>query len=266
MARPERNSVDYFPFYCEEGKKMFYIEQTYGNDGFAVFVKLLRELAKTEYHYLDLRDETTLMFLSAKCSVKTELMTAIINDLVKLNKFHKELWEQHKIIWCQDFIDSIQDAYIRRNNKCITFDGLCMKLSIKCNTKTKLKLKNNDNNTQSKLEYIIEEEIKEEKEFIKTWKNDFETYKEQLREAYKQILTPEYIKERQIYHPKLNIKLSIEKAIKDYWITEKAWLKKKKDNIVNINWLTTFNNALCQKSNQVWLQKENNLEKDIYTK
>lgn len=179
MARPERNSVDYFPFYCEEGKKMFYIEQTYGNDGFAVFVKLLRELAKTEYHYLDLRDETTLMFLSAKCRVKTELMTAIINDLVKLNKFHKELWEQHKIIWCQDFIDSIQDAYIRRNNKCITFDGLCIKLSIKCNTKTKLKLKNNDNNTQSKVEYIIEEEIKEEKEIIN---NNIFNFKNSLKQ------------------------------------------------------------------------------------
>ena len=46
MARPQRNNVDYFPFYCEEGNKMFYLEETYGNDGFAVFVKLLRELAK----------------------------------------------------------------------------------------------------------------------------------------------------------------------------------------------------------------------------
>ena len=27
MARPERNTVDYFPFMCDEGKKMFYIEK-----------------------------------------------------------------------------------------------------------------------------------------------------------------------------------------------------------------------------------------------
>ena len=47
MARPERNNVDYFPFYCEDGNKMFYLEETYGNDGFATFIKLLRELAKT---------------------------------------------------------------------------------------------------------------------------------------------------------------------------------------------------------------------------
>lgn len=33
MARPQRNNVDYFPFFCKEGKSMFYIEQKYGNDG-----------------------------------------------------------------------------------------------------------------------------------------------------------------------------------------------------------------------------------------
>ena len=66
MARPERNNVDYFPFICEDGNKMFYIEETYGNDGFATFVKLLRELAKTNYHYLDLSKPTTVMFSNNK--------------------------------------------------------------------------------------------------------------------------------------------------------------------------------------------------------
>jgi hypothetical protein len=124
MARPERNNVDYFPFLCDDGKKMFYIEETYGNDGFATFLKILRELAKTDYHYLDLSKNTTLMFLSAKCKVTKDILTNIITDLVELGKFDQELWEQNRIIWCQDFIDSIQDAYKKRNNDCITREGL----------------------------------------------------------------------------------------------------------------------------------------------
>lgn len=124
MARPERNTVDYFPFMCDEGKKMFYIEETYGNDGFATFIKILRELAKTEYHYLDLRKNTTQMFLSAKCKVSKDVLLSIINDLSELGKFDINLWNESKIIWCQDFIDSIQDAYKKRNNECITFEGL----------------------------------------------------------------------------------------------------------------------------------------------
>lgn len=128
MARPERNNVDYFPFYCEEGKKMFYLEETYGNDGFATFVKILRELAKTDYHYLDLSEQNTTMFLTAKCKVQITTLEAIIKDLVKLEKFDSILWQENRIIWCQDFIDSIQDAYKRRTNKCINYDSLCLHL------------------------------------------------------------------------------------------------------------------------------------------
>lgn len=128
MARPERNNIDYFPFFCEDGKKMFYIEETYGNDGFATFIKILRELAKTDYHYLDLSKNTTLMFISAKCKISKELLISIVNDLVDLGKFNEVLWTENKIIWCQDFIDSIQDAYKKRNNKCITFEGLLLLL------------------------------------------------------------------------------------------------------------------------------------------
>jgi len=128
MARPEKNTVEYFPFLCDEGKKMFYIEETYGNDGFSTFIKILRELAKTDFHYLDLSKKTTLMFLSAKCKISTKTLESIINDLVDLDKFDKNLWIENKVIWCQDFIDSIQDAYNKRKNKCITYDGLLQHL------------------------------------------------------------------------------------------------------------------------------------------
>lgn len=153
MARPQRNSVDYFPFYCEEGKKMYYLEETYGNDGFATFVKLLRELAKTDYHYLDLSKNTTMMFLSAKCKVSLEILKSIINDLVNLEKFDRVLWEENSIIWCQDFTNSIEDAYSKRKNKCITYDGLLHLLdSLGVRKLSKSKSKGGIN-PQSKEEY-----------------------------------------------------------------------------------------------------------------
>jgi hypothetical protein len=124
MARPQKNTVDYFPFYCEDGSKMFYIEETYGNDGFATFIKILKELARVEYHYLDLSKKSSAMFLSAKCKVSIEVLEAIISDLVMLEKFDSELWNENKIIWCESFIDSIQDAYAKRTNKCIDKNGL----------------------------------------------------------------------------------------------------------------------------------------------
>jgi hypothetical protein len=164
MARPERNSVDYFPFLCEEGNKMFYLEETYGNDGFATFVKLLRELAKTDYHYLNLSKPSTLMYLSAKCKVSKEVLIAIINDLVDLGKFDSMLWSENKIIWCEDFVESIQDAYKKRNNKCITFEGLLTLLtSLGIRKQGKLPT-TGSNNPQSKVKESKVEEIKEKYE------------------------------------------------------------------------------------------------------
>lgn len=120
MARPERNNVDYFPYDCKDGKKMYYIEETYGNDGFATFVKLLRELASADNHFLNLNEKSTLMYLAAKCKVSTELLEKIVVDLVELEKFDFELWTACRVIWCQDFVDSIADAYRKRTNECIT--------------------------------------------------------------------------------------------------------------------------------------------------
>lgn len=123
MARPERNTVDYFPHLISDGKKMFFIEQKYGNDGYCVWFKVLETLAATEYHYIDLNNESDIMYLSAKCRVSEEILRSIITDLAKFGEIDKILW-QSNVIWCPKFIDSIEDAYSRRNNNCMTLDGL----------------------------------------------------------------------------------------------------------------------------------------------
>lgn len=183
MARPQRNNVDYFPFYCEEGKKMFYLEETYGNDGFAVFIKLLRELAKADYHYLDLSKKTTTMFLSAKCKVSNDILESIINDLVDLEKFNKKLWVENRIIWCQDFIDSIKDAYSKRINKCITLEGLLLLLNSLGVRKTRKSDSKVDINPQSKVEDTIVDEIKEYETIILDYiENNCEGFSKELKE------------------------------------------------------------------------------------
>lgn len=194
MARPERNNVDYFPFYCDDGKKMYYLEETYGNDGFATFLKILRELAKTDYHYLDLSRPTTLMFLSAKCKVSKEILTSIINDLVDLEKFNSMLWAENKIIWCQDFIDSIQDAYKKRNNECITFEGLLDLLISLGVRKQSLDTTTVPLKPQRKEKDIKEEESKEYLELNFIEELDFKNlffrwikYKKDRKEKYKSI-------------------------------------------------------------------------------
>lgn len=166
MARPERNNVDYFPFLCKEGKAMFYIEQKYGNDGYATWVKLLRQLAVNNYHYINLNDKVELMFLASKCKVSEETLKSIILDLCDLGEFNLQLWTENMIVWSDKFVEHIKDAYEKRRNKCIDFDGLLEHLSglgVRKPSKLPLKVVINP---QTKEDYTKEEEIKEKETII----------------------------------------------------------------------------------------------------
>jgi len=238
MARPQRNNVDYFPFYCEDGNKMFYLEETYGNDGFATFVKILRELAKTNYHYLDLSKQTTLMFLSAKCKVSKETLLLIIKDLVELGKFDSVLWSENSIIWCQDFIDSIQDAYNKRNNKCITYDGLLLLLlSLGVRKPSKLPTKA-PVNPQSKVKNTI---IDKSKEDLDARKLKFSSTLEPFLETYGKVFLNEFYK----YWTEPNqSKTKFRQELEKTWDLERrleTWAKNDKN----------FKNSKIQKDEQI---------------
>lgn len=159
MARPERNDIDYFPHEVTHGKKMFIIENKYKNDGYSVWFKILEELGKANYHYLDFNDTEQLMYLSSKFNVTEDLLLNIVEDLAKLNAINKDLYLDNKIVFSEKFIESVQDAYKRRNNKCISLEGLCKHLNIKCNPKPLSKGLNVGSNPQSKVEYTKPKEI-----------------------------------------------------------------------------------------------------------
>ncbi|MDR1154009.1 MAG: hypothetical protein LBL04_04805 [Bacteroidales bacterium] len=86
----------------------------------------------------------------------------------------------------------------------------------------------------------------------KTWRDSFDIYLSELEAAYSACIQDRvWLDERQKYHPRLNILLTIEKAFGDYWATEAGW-KKKKASRGGIDWRRTFNNALTMNGNKVW--------------
>ena len=156
MARPQRKNVDYFPHYIGDGQKAFYIEQKYGNDGYACWFKLLETLAKKENHWINLNEKTELMFLASKCRVDEKKLVDVLNDLSDLGEIDKELWAV-KVVWSSKFIDSIQDAYSKRLNKCQSLQGLRGHL-------LGLGILKGVGKPQSKVKKTKEEKSKEEKE------------------------------------------------------------------------------------------------------
>lgn len=114
MARPFKETVDYFPHDCEHGQTMFIIESRYGNDGYSFWFKLLERLGKQKGHCLDLNDDIALEFLAAKTRLTTGKTLEIIDLLAKLDAIDRELWEKGRLVWCQNFVNRIAGAYTER--------------------------------------------------------------------------------------------------------------------------------------------------------
>jgi hypothetical protein len=102
---------------------MFLIEQKYGNDGYATWFKLLESLASTDNHFLDLSRPMDLMYMAAKCRVQDEVLKSILDDLSSIGEIDSELW-RIGVVWSTKFVESIEDAYRKRNNKIQTYEDL----------------------------------------------------------------------------------------------------------------------------------------------
>ena len=113
MARPAKQTVDYFPHIIKNGKTITILENKFGNDGYAFWFKLLEILGSTEGHFYEYTNTTDKEFLHARTLVSEETAKEILDLLANLNAIDPELWQEN-IIWSDNFVDNIEDAYSRR--------------------------------------------------------------------------------------------------------------------------------------------------------
>jgi len=116
MARPKKQTVDYFPHMATSGKTLFILESTFGNDGYAFWFKLLELLAKSEGHVFDTKTIAEWKFLVAITLVDEDKAMEILNMLAELNAIDADLWK-NKIVWCQNLVDNVEDVYLKRRAK-----------------------------------------------------------------------------------------------------------------------------------------------------
>lgn len=91
-------------------------------------------------------------------------------------------------------------------------------------------------------------------EKMKTWRNDFETYLEECKKAFRSFHDDkEKMNEQQRLNPGINIKLSIEKGFINFWGTDAGWNHKKKSKSKTIDWRSTIVNSISM--NKVYLPK-----------
>lgn len=124
MGRKERHDVDYFPFFIKDGRTLFILEGKYQCKGTGFFTNLFRFLSRTPDHHFQLKKESDRLFFFASTKCDEESALDMIDIMVTTGKLDRDLWTQEKVIASQDYLDSIQEAYRKRENNCISMGAI----------------------------------------------------------------------------------------------------------------------------------------------
>lgn len=118
MARPVKAGVDYFQHDTDASSKrtLFTLEATYGNDGYALFWKMLEIMGQQDGLYLDLKDDSMLLYLTSRARITEPMAEEMLTLLSRLGAIDKQLWEEEKIVWSQNFVDRLSILYDKRTN------------------------------------------------------------------------------------------------------------------------------------------------------
>lgn len=116
MGRSPKQGVDYFPHdtSASDRKTMFALESLWGNDGYAFWFKLLELLGSNSKCAIDCNDANEWYYMLHKMRMPEERVQAIIDKLAELQAIDRELWQTHRIIWSQNFVDRLEVLFKRR--------------------------------------------------------------------------------------------------------------------------------------------------------
>jgi len=115
LGRRRKQTVDYFPhFVSTDSRTKFILEQSWGNDGYAFWFKLLELLGRSEGHYYDCSETANEKYFVALMKLDKDTIGEILEVLADLGNIDKKLWDERKIIWCQSLVDNLQDVYSKR--------------------------------------------------------------------------------------------------------------------------------------------------------
>lgn len=131
MARPEKHTADYFPFYVKDGRTLFILEGKYQCKGSGFFLNVMRFLCDTPDHHYCIKDESDRLFFFSKVKCDEESGMDMLNLMSKTGKILTYWWVSNMVIYSPDLINSIKDAYRQRRNTLLTQDQIAVIYGIK---------------------------------------------------------------------------------------------------------------------------------------
>lgn len=99
MARPQKLGLDYFPHDTDlsNDEKIEALEALYGNDGYAIYLKLLERIYRAGGS-IKIRDEATEKILAKKCNVEVDRFRQVVKSCQEFALFDRRVYTRHRTL------------------------------------------------------------------------------------------------------------------------------------------------------------------------
>lgn len=263
-----KQGLDYYPIdvnFLSDYSVQVLIEEC-GLHSVAVLLELFSRIYRNEGYYLRVDDK--LIFVVAKfLSLQREEVRTIIEKAVEGKIFDKELFDNYQILTSipiqEQFLFAtkrrkgvkVNTGYLLVEEKCIQDDD---------SSPIDVDKKEHSNSNSYSNSYKKEKKIKGRGEgggelqppppppSPPSWRTDFEVYLKELFDAYRTLIANEqYLIRKKKYYPDVDILLSLEKIVTEFWGTKEGWAHKKNQPEDTIDWKLTFDRQLHYSRNVV---------------
>lgn len=118
MGRLAKKGIDYFSHDVNASMKptLYTVQQSFGNDGYAFWFKLLEYLGTQENLSADFSDKKYWFYFISVAKVDEEKGEAIMSLLASIGAIDEELWKHHRIVWSENFVERAAAVYTKRGN------------------------------------------------------------------------------------------------------------------------------------------------------
>lgn len=113
-GRPESFSAEYFSHSVHESDVLKVMYRKYKYEGFVAYYRLMEQAAKSDFHRIELKNDTQKHIFQMNMDVRQEVIDFLIELLLQMEEMDKQQWKINQTIYLNKFVRQFKYLWYKR--------------------------------------------------------------------------------------------------------------------------------------------------------
>jgi len=116
MARPKKNTVDYFPHDCIKFREITLVQKKFGSDGYRLYYQLMELLGRTPDHTLEYNSPIDKLYVADELRVEVDFLDEVFKFMYEIKILHQSSFKDG-YLFSEELINRIETVYDKRKTE-----------------------------------------------------------------------------------------------------------------------------------------------------